>query len=147
MLKPIRVFAFCAVVCGAEDRIAKGDPGMIHPMFIALPLAVAGFHAIRRGTLKNAAKRPIASKLTGTALLATAGFVMAIGCEATVIGAMLWLFCVLPLAALPATLVRTKSCWRKPNDRLDVCVSKSNDHSTASASRFTDFGKAAAFYP
>lgn len=74
---------------------------MIHPMFMALPLAAAGFHAIRRGTLKDATKHPIAGKLTGGALLAAAGVIMALCCETAIIGAMLWLFCVLPLAALP----------------------------------------------
>ncbi len=74
---------------------------MIHPMFMALPLAAAGFHAIRHGISKGSGKHPNACKLGGTALLAIAGVVMAMVCETAVIGIMLWLFCVMPLAALP----------------------------------------------
>ncbi|WP_232493969.1 hypothetical protein [Novosphingobium kaempferiae] len=80
---------------------------MMHPMFAALPLAAAGFHAIQRGILKDVTKHPLTSKLTGAALLAIAGVIMALCCETAVIGAMLWLFCVLPLAALPTIFART----------------------------------------
>lgn len=82
---------------------------MIQPTFLALPLAAAGFHAIRRGTLKDATKHPLTSKLTGGTLLTIAGVIMALCCETAVIGAMLWLFCVLPLAALPAIFLKSKA--------------------------------------
>lgn len=42
----------------------------------------------------------------GVILLGLAGGVMVAGAETGVVGAMLWLFCILPLAARPEVFVR-----------------------------------------
>ncbi|EJU10703.1 hypothetical protein LH128_22569 [Sphingomonas sp. LH128] len=71
---------------------------MIAATFLSLLLVAAGFHAIRRAKSQD---RAHAWRTGGAILLALACAASIAGAETALIGAMLWLFCVLPLAALP----------------------------------------------
>lgn len=73
---------------------------MIAATLLSLLLAGAGFHAIRRAKSQDRT-RAHAWRTGGAILLALACVASMAGAETALIGAMLWLFCVLPLAALP----------------------------------------------
>ncbi|WP_395336308.1 hypothetical protein WBP06_19410 [Novosphingobium sp. BL-8H] len=74
---------------------------MIPFAILSLVLAAAGFHAIRRGTEKGTGTVSPVWRTGGAILLILAGVAMVAGAETVLIGGMLWLFCILPLAALP----------------------------------------------
>ncbi|SHM69173.1 MULTISPECIES: hypothetical protein [Sphingobium] len=73
---------------------------MIVNLALSLVLAVAGFDAIRRGTSRRHIVYRAAWCASGTALLVLALVPVAQLAATIVIAAMLWFFCILPLAGL-----------------------------------------------
>lgn len=73
---------------------------MIVSMALSLILAVAGFDAIRRGTSRRHIVYRAAWRAGGAALLVLAILPVAQLAATIVIAAMLWFFCILPLAGL-----------------------------------------------
>lgn len=77
---------------------------MIPAGLLALAIAAIGFHAIRRGTEGRTAPSSPIRWSGGGACLGLAGMVMVANSETSIIGATLWLFCILPLAGIIAIL-------------------------------------------
>lgn len=86
---------------GMVDAATRGGCGMSAAVFLSLMLASLGFSALRLSTARDRATRAGVLRWTGAALIFLSCAPVAATQMSIAIGIVCWLFCILPLSALP----------------------------------------------